>query len=264
METIVLVHGLWTPGAELFLLRRRLRGKGYETRLFPYHSMLDDLETNAARLAAYLEESAGNTQHLIGHSLGGVIAIRAAQSHAPECLGRILCLGSPLRGSSAARRLSRLPGGRRLLARSEDGLAEGVLLPWAGPGDLGVIAGSLPIGLGRLLGGLPSPNDGVISVDETRLAGTSAHIVLPVSHFSMLWSRAVATQAAHFLEFRPIRGLARWISASRSARSGKRMLARSARGHLPEPTDRQRRAGDRGTDWVSTPGRERWRSRSLR
>lgn len=199
METVVLVHGLWTPGVELLLLGRRLRGSGYRTSLLPYHSMLDDLESNAARLAAFLGDAPGETLHLLGHSLGGVIAVKAVQSHSIERLGRVICLGSPLRGSSSARRLTRLPGGRMLLARSADGLTAGASLPWSGPADLGVIAGSLPIGLGRLLGGLPRPNDGVVSVDETRLRGTSAHLTLAVSHFSMLWSQTVARQVAYFL-----------------------------------------------------------------
>lgn len=199
METIVFVHGLWTPGAELFVLRRRLRAKGYEDRLFPYHSMLDDLEANAARLAAYLDATPGDTIHLIGHSLGGVIAVKALQNHPVGRPGRIVCLGSPLSGSSAARRLIRLPGGRRLLANSKDGLTERVLSPWSGPGELGVIAGTVPMGLGRLLGGLPLPNDGVISVEETRLPGMSAHVALPASHFSLLLSKTVANQVLNFL-----------------------------------------------------------------
>jgi pimeloyl-ACP methyl ester carboxylesterase len=161
--------------------------------------MLDDLEANAARLAAYLDTTPGDPIHLIGHSLGGVIAVKALQDHPAGCPGHVVCLGSPLSGSSAARRLSRLPGGRWLLAKSEDGLTGRILSPWSGPGELGVIAGNLPIGLGRLLGGLPLPNDGVISVDETRLPGMSAHVTVPASHFSMLWSKAVVKQILHFL-----------------------------------------------------------------
>jgi pimeloyl-ACP methyl ester carboxylesterase len=199
MQRVVLVHGLWTPGVEMLVLGHRLRACGYRTSLFPYHSMLADLETNAARLAAFLEGARGDTLHLLGHSLGGVIAVKTIQSHSVERLGRVVCLGSPLNGSSSARRLSRLPGGRRLLAKSEGSLTSGALQPWSKPGDLGLIAGSLPIGLGSLFGSLPKPNDGVVSVDETRFEGATAHLTLRVSHFSMLWSRAVAEQVAHFL-----------------------------------------------------------------
>ena len=61
------------------------------------------------------------------------------------------------------------------------------------------MAGNLPLGLGRLLGGLSGPNDGTGAVDETRLDGAADHIALPVSHTSMLFSKRVAEQTTGFL-----------------------------------------------------------------
>ncbi|MCZ6498198.1 MAG: alpha/beta hydrolase, partial [Gammaproteobacteria bacterium] len=46
---------------------------------------------------------------------------------------------------------------------------------------------------------LPSPHDGTVAVEETRLEGATEHIVLPVSHLSMLWSGVVAEQVVNFL-----------------------------------------------------------------
>ena len=59
--------------------------------------------------------------------------------------------------------------------------------------------GSIGIGLGRLFGRFDGPNDGMVTVAETRLAGAADHIVLPVAHTSLLWSREVARQAEHFI-----------------------------------------------------------------
>jgi hypothetical protein len=39
----------------------------------------------------------------------------------------------------------------------------------------------------------------MVTVGETRLAGATDHIVLPVAHTSLLWSRAVVRQAEHFV-----------------------------------------------------------------
>jgi hypothetical protein len=70
---------------------------------------------------------------------------------------------------------------------------------WSGQRELGVIAGSLSIGLGRLVGTHGAPSDGTIFVDETRLAGIRQHLVLRVSHTGLPFSATVARQTAAFL-----------------------------------------------------------------
>src|SRR5690606_613394 len=70
---------------------------------------------------------------------------------------------------------------------------------WHGQCEVGVIAGSLALGFGRLVAPVPLPNDGTVAVEETLLPG-AAHLVLPVSHLSMLWSPTVAAEVVAFLE----------------------------------------------------------------
>jgi len=200
MSTAVVVHGLWMPGAETLLLRRRLGAAGFATRQFTYHSVAQDLHANALQLAEFLGDVPGETVHLVGHSLGGVIAVRTLQSHSLERIGRVVCLGAPLQGSRSALALARLPGGQRLIGKSESAFLAGSVEPWTAREELGLICGRVPIGGGQLFGRLPAPHDGSIAVDETRLDGATEHIVLPVSHLSMLWSRAVAEQTVCFLE----------------------------------------------------------------
>lgn len=183
----------------MFLLRRRLLSKGFLVLRFPYHSFADEAGENTLRLARFLRGIPPGAIHLVGHSLGGVIAVRALQTQPAERVRRIVCLGAPLRGSHAARRLAALPGGRRLLGGGGSVLLDPVVSSWSGSIELGLIAGRVPIGLGMLLGGLPSPHDGVVAVAETRLEGAKAHSVLPVSHLSMLWSRTVADHVVDFL-----------------------------------------------------------------
>ena len=200
MTTVVLVHGLWMPGAETALLRRRLSRAGFGTQQFSYRSVTDDVRANAQRLADFLHNVPGEAVHLIGHSLGGVIVVKALQDHPIKRIGRVVCLGAPLQGSNAAQALARLPGGQRLIGKSMPAFLGGAVDPWTAPLDLGLIAGSSPVGGGQLLGGLASPHDGTIAVEETRLEGATEHIVLQVSHLSMLWSGAVANQVVSFLQ----------------------------------------------------------------
>jgi hypothetical protein len=65
--------------------------------------------------------------------------------------------------------------------------------------EVGAIAGTYPLGLGRLFVRLPRPSDGVVLVEETRFPGMRAHLCLPVAHSAMLVSARVARQVGAFL-----------------------------------------------------------------
>jgi pimeloyl-ACP methyl ester carboxylesterase len=202
---IVYVHGLWQRGLESHWLRRRLsQDLGAEARAFSYPSVAADATTNARALAKYLWAIRADTLHLIGHSLGGLVILKLfgedaeAQARLPP--GRIVLLGSPLRGSRSAQKLARLPFGKKIMGL---GVGEELLAPrerrWNGARDLGVIAGDLGFGFGRLVGTLGGPSDGTILVEETELEGTADRLVLRVSHTGMLFSAAVARAAGAFL-----------------------------------------------------------------
>jgi pimeloyl-ACP methyl ester carboxylesterase len=202
---IVYVHGLWQSGGEALLLRRRLGQElDAEARAFSYPSVAADASTNAGVLAEYLRAVSADSLHLVGHSLGGLVILKAFEQepglHARLPPGRIVLLGSPLRGSRTARNLAALPFGRRIMGRS---IHEEVLAArerqWKVGRELGVIAGDLGFGLGRLVGSLRGPSDGTVLVEETLLEGASDRVVLRVSHTGMLFSAAVARAAGAFL-----------------------------------------------------------------
>lgn len=205
MRTVVVyVHGLWLNGIEGGLLRRRLAQElNAQTRAFRYASVGSDTSTNAEALNQYLSDLHADTLHLVGHSLGGLVILKLFELEARGRLppGRIVLLGSPLNGCRAALNLARLPFGKRMLGR---GIHEEFFLNprerrWQGQRQLGVIAGTLSMGLGKLMGTRGAPNDGTIFVDETRLAGISQHLVMRVSHAGLPFSKSVARQTGAFL-----------------------------------------------------------------
>jgi pimeloyl-ACP methyl ester carboxylesterase len=157
MSTVaVYVHGLWLTGFEGGLLRRRLaRDLNAETRAFSYPSVLSSMADNARALAEFLHGIRADTLHLVGHSLGGLVILKLFEQGygADLAPGRIVLLGSPLAGSRTAHNVARLPFGRRILGRGvEEELLNARERRWNGQRELGVIAGNLSIGLGRLVG----------------------------------------------------------------------------------------------------------------
>jgi pimeloyl-ACP methyl ester carboxylesterase len=199
-ETVVLVHGLWVHGIAMELMRRRVARCGYRALAYSYPSMRLTLAENAERLARFCRDIAAPRLHFVGHSLGGLIILRMLARAPALPPGRVVLTGAPVAGSLAARRLARLPGGRAALGRSAPEWHE-TAHPRSDTGrEIGVIAGRLPLGIGRLVApDLPAPSDGVVSVEETRLPVMRDHIVLNVNHSGMLVSRAVAHQICVFL-----------------------------------------------------------------
>lgn len=105
VETVVLVHGF---GANRMLMRpmeRRLQRLGYATLNWGYPSLVGSLERHARRLREELEKVDEQAQvfHLVGHSMGAIIA-RLAQSYgALPNLRRTVLIAPPNRGTPVAR-----------------------------------------------------------------------------------------------------------------------------------------------------------------
>jgi pimeloyl-ACP methyl ester carboxylesterase len=190
---------LWLNGLEFFLLRDRLKTAGFAPVSFRYHSMRATLTDAAVALADQLR-ALGDSVHVVGHSLGGVVALEALARHSDLPPGRVVLLGSPVQGSRSARAIAAWSFGPRILgplAVVEIGQTRA--REWHGTREIGVIAGSRSAGLGRLFADLPQPNDGTVCVDETRLPGATDEIIHDVSHTGMLFSSEVAESAVSFI-----------------------------------------------------------------
>ena len=110
-----------------------------------------------------------------------------------------MCLGSPLVDSATGRRLQQLPAGKILVGQCLAQVLAQPLADWQGQRQIGVIAGSRNMGLGRLIRHTQEAGDGTVSVRETRLPGIADHLVLELSHSGLVLSREAAGQTDFFL-----------------------------------------------------------------
>ncbi len=200
-EHVILLHGLWMRGFALSMLHHRLMEAGFRVHRFDYLSVAASEQRILDRLHVRMADLADEADavHLVGHSLGGLLALRACSG--PDTLppGRIVCLGSPLRGSAAARGMARWGRGAEILLGHNRQLMEQGFERWDGGREVGVVAGRMPLGLGAVLGRFEGEHDGTVAVAETRLPGLADHCVVESNHTSLLFSPEVARLVAEFL-----------------------------------------------------------------
>jgi pimeloyl-ACP methyl ester carboxylesterase len=201
---VLLLHGLMMRRPALLPLAWRLRKRGFATELFTYSSLFQTPGLAMERLAMRLYAMAPEPVHLVAHSLGGLIVAEALNRYQQLPPGRVVCMGSPIAGSSAARGLA----GRGLggMAGRSGPLLRGGLATLPAGRQIGMIAGARSLGLGKFFSTFDSVNDGTVAVWETRMPGLADHAVIQSSHSGLVFSPQAADLAANFLEtgrFRP-------------------------------------------------------------
>lgn len=201
---VVLVHGLCMGRPVMQVLAKRLRSDGFEVGCFGYNTLTGSLAKSAERLAAFVHRDARPVV-LVGHSLGGLVSLQAAQSLGVEKLAAVVLLGSPYQGAQAARVLHGAAGGA--LAEVGTALRDWSLLPEKPtvPVPVFTLAGTLATGLGKVVCRFDEPNDGTVSVAETYYPGATA-CTLPVAHTGMLFDTKVAEQVAQWMRALPDHG----------------------------------------------------------
>jgi pimeloyl-ACP methyl ester carboxylesterase len=201
-EEVVYVHGLWMSGSESLLLRRRLaREFGMEVHPFRYAAAGWSMGEITARLQRFVRDLSATRLHFVGHSLGGLVIYRFLEHYPEQPPGRVVFLGTPSVASRAAVQASHIRLVASLMGRP---VADELLRPrdrrWQGSRELGIIAGTQPLGVGQILAKFDEDCDGTIAVSETQLPGATDHITLPVSHLGMLVSARVARETGSFLQ----------------------------------------------------------------
>ncbi|WP_298609761.1 alpha/beta hydrolase [uncultured Thiothrix sp.] len=201
-EKILLLHGLWLHPWAMRWLKQQFTNAGYEVVTPIYHSISSNSAHNVSLVYQAVQRYALPTErlHIVAHSLGGIVALQMLTCHAELPPGRLVTLGTPAKGSLIAHRLAKYRWFRPLIGLSFEGGLDGQGLPETLlQHEWGALAGTNPIGVGRIFGGIAEVNDGVVALSETYHPAQTAHRILPVSHSSMLFSKQVAQECLHFI-----------------------------------------------------------------
>lgn len=193
-DCVVLLHGLARTSRSMDTMRDALVDDGFEVINVDYPSrdhQIEELATIAVNsgISACREIEGLENIHFVTHSLGGILVRQyLAGDEIPE-LGRVVMLAPPNQGSAAVDKLADVPGfawmngpaGRQL------GTGENSVPLALGPADfdLGIIAGKRSIDP-VTSAVLQNPDDGRVTVDETKLDGMNDFVIVDHSHAFMM------------------------------------------------------------------------------
>ena len=206
-DGVVLLHGIARTSRSLRTMQVALETAGFNTLNLDYASRRKPLDVLAEdihpRIAGFAEK-VDAPLHFVTHSMGGLLTRAYLAKHRPARLGRVVMLGPPNGGSEVADFLRNFvpyrawfgPAGQQLITARDQALAS-ILPPIDYP--VGIIAGNRSVDPVSSFFLLPGPNDGKVSVQNTKLVGMADHIVVGASHTWLLRNRRAIDQTVAFL-----------------------------------------------------------------
>ncbi|MGI9236045.1 MAG: esterase/lipase family protein [Woeseiaceae bacterium] len=193
-DCVVLLHGLARTAVSMNPMQRALIEEGFETANIGYPSRDYGIEELAAMtipkgLDACRAQEGIERIHFVTHSLGGILLRQYLSEKEIAGLGRVVMLGPPNQGSAAVDKLRDWPGFDWINgpAGLQLGKGEESVPLRLGPAtfELGVIAGNRTIDP-ITSSVLENPDDGRVSVADTRLDGMTDFVEVEHSHAFMM------------------------------------------------------------------------------
>ncbi len=184
-----------------------LKKVGYKVRNVDYPSRTASIEKLAedaiGPAVAECERDGAVKIHFVTHSMSGIMVRSYLARHPLPSLGRVVMLGPPNQGSEVADVFGHCWLYKKIFGPTmlELTTATNSTANKLGSANfcLGVIAGDRSINwLHSFI--MPGRDDGMVSVERTKLAGMTDHIVIHATHTFMVKKREVIHQVVCFLQ----------------------------------------------------------------
>ena len=205
-ECVILLHGLCRTSRSMGPMEKALSASGYRVLNVDYPSRTAAIETLSedaiGRAVADCQTNGAVKINFVTHSLGGILVRSYLARHTLPNLGRVVMLGPPNQGSEVVDKLGSWWIFKKLNgpAGNELGTDKNSTPNKLGPANfcVGVIAGDRSINwINSAL--IPGKDDGKVSVERTKLAGMSDHIVIHATHPYLMSNRTAIRQTIQFL-----------------------------------------------------------------
>lgn len=196
-ETIVLLHGMGRSRASMLVMRSRFEDAGYEVLNFPYATATKTLDEISDDLKDYVRENVKTDRyHFVAHSLGNVIIRNGFRTDYPEGLGRIVMIAPPNQPADLGKMFRDFKPFQWITGDSGQKIGDAAFyadLPTPSV-EFGIIAGDR----GQKLT-FDQKNDGVVTVEGTKLEGMADWKVLHHMHTTIMNSKDTAKHCLAFL-----------------------------------------------------------------
>jgi len=208
-ECVILLHGMARSSASMETMAEAIDVAGFTAINIDYPSRDYPIEELAPMaigdgLARCAAVGATEKTHFVAHSLGGILVRKYLKDNEIANMGRVVMLGPPNQGSKAVDELGDLPGVDWLNGPAGRQLGKGPqsvpLQLGAADFELGIIAGNRSIDP-ITSAVLDDPDDGKVSVEDTKLEGMDDFIVVEHSHAFMMRMQEPIELTIQFLKF---------------------------------------------------------------
>jgi pimeloyl-ACP methyl ester carboxylesterase len=202
-EIVVLLHGLGRSNLAMWLLAQRIENAGYHVERIGYSSLNVTPQEILEEVTSQIDSCCAHHQkpvHYVGHSLGGLLIRAYLQEKRPDNIGRVVLMGTPNQGTPIVDAfrdkwwMKFLGPTTSALGTENDSFPGSLEAPFY---PVGVIAGVA--NTRRNDAWLPGPDDGLVTVEATKLEGMSDFIVIRTGHSFMRYDQEVARQTVSFL-----------------------------------------------------------------